>query len=474
MKKVLYTLMCLLAVLAANLGLSAQEISITLNPGWNWICYPNATVMSINEAFDEFVPNEGDIVKSQMTSTTYRNGYWRGSLSQFIPGGGYLYYSTRNETTSFTFAQPYDTILTTIAPTDITAVNAIGGGMVMLPEGAHIFQYGLCWDSIPTPDINDTHTSFFNIDTTDFISGIDGLIPSTTYYLRAYIVWDNGLYYGNEVSFTTESADSGNVPTGAINGLFSVSATEQVFFSKGNLQYIGSASTPYWKFAENQWDYLGSTTGQNSTNQSVDRDLFGWGTSGYNHGATYYQPWNTSTANSGYYAYGQHTNNLYDQTGKADWGYNPISNGGNQTNQWRTLTTKEWAYLLNTRTTPSGIRYAKAKVNNVNGLILVPDYWSTIYYILNNTNSNAASFNSNVISESQWRVLEQRGAVFLPAVGYREGTTLYNSGSIGYYWSSSYDSTMARVMRFNDSSLGAQLTQYRGYGCVVRLVCPAE
>jgi hypothetical protein len=282
------------------------------------------------------------------------------------------------------------------------------------------------------------------------------------------------LYYGNEVSFTTESADSGNVPTGAINGLFSVSATEQVFFSKGNLQYIGSASTPYWKFAENQWDYLGSTTGQNSTNQSVDRDLFGWGTSGYNHGATYYHPWNTSTANSGYYAYGQHTNNLYDQTGKADWGYNPISNGGNQTNQWRTLTTKEWAYLLNTRTTPSGIRYAKAKVNNVNGLILVPDYWSTIYYILNNTNSNTASFNSNVISESQWRVLEQRGAVFLPAVGYREGTTLYNSGSIGYYWSSSYDSTMARVMRFNDSSLGAQLTQYRGYGCVVRLVCPAE
>ena len=49
-----------------------------------------------------------------------------------------------------------------------------------------------------------------------------------------------------------------DAPIGAINGKFTINANgNQVYFSQGNLQYIGSAATPYWKFAEKQWDYLG-------------------------------------------------------------------------------------------------------------------------------------------------------------------------------------------------------------------------
>ena len=472
MKKVVYTIMCLF-LMATSLGLRAQEITITLNPGWNWICYPNATVMGLSEALDGFTPMDGDIIKSQSASAIYYGGHWLGGLRELTPGSGYHYYSTRTEVTSFVYAQEYDVSLTTYTPTGITAVNAYGGGMLILPEGTHMVQCGLCWDSIPCPDYGDSHSSIYS-DTVNFICFIDGLVPNTTYYLRSYVAWDNGIYYGNEVSFNTEGDDSGNNPTGALNGLFSVSASEQVYFSKGNLQYIGSASTPYWKFAEHQWEYLGTTTGQNSSTQGINRDLFGWGTSGYNHGASCYQPWNTSTTQSNYYAYGQYSYNLYDQTGKADWGYNPINNGGNQTNQWRTLTTLEWRYVLNNRSTPSGIRFAKAKVNNVNGIILLPDYWSTIYYTLNNTNTATASFNSNIISESQWSILEQHGAVFLPAAGDREGTHVYNAGSIGNYWSSSIASTLAYVIRFNETNLIPQINQYRSYGCAVRLVCPAE
>lgn len=44
-------------------------------------------------------------------------------------------------------------------------------------------------------------------------------------------------------------------PEGAISGLFSVSEVQQVFFSKSNLQY--RASTKTWRFAENQWDFVG-------------------------------------------------------------------------------------------------------------------------------------------------------------------------------------------------------------------------
>ncbi len=261
--------------------------------------------------------------------------------------------------------------------------------------------------------------------------------------------------------------------------MFTVNANGgSVVFSKGNLQYIGSAETPYWKFAEHQWDYLGTTTGQNSQNQNVDRDLFGWGTSGYNHGATAYQPWSTSITNSQYYAYGNLSYNLYDQTGQADWGYNAISNGGNQENSgWRTLTKDEWGYLFNTRSTPSGIRYAKAKVNDVNGVILLPDDWNANYYTLNSTNTSDVNYTTNTITATQWATLEQFGAAFLPAAGERYGTSVYGAGSSGYYWSSSYlnsNSDFAWDVYFFDSSLSAGYNYYRDDGQSVRLVFPSQ
>ena len=89
---------------------------------------------------------------------------------------------------------------------------------------------------------------------------------------------------------------------GTLRGLFSVSSGTQVRFSQGNLQYIGSAASPYWQFAENQWDYLGDN-GQGSTASNADRDLFGWGTSGYNHNNMCYRPWDTEKDPSRYYAY---------------------------------------------------------------------------------------------------------------------------------------------------------------------------
>ena len=139
-------------------------------------------------------------------------------------------------------------------------------------------------------------------------------------------------------------------PEGAVKGLFSISSNNAVYFSKGNLQYQVSTNT--WRFAEHQYDYVGSAnTNIFSSTYSGWIDLFTWGTSGYNHGANCYQPWSTSLDGSDYYAYGSLENNLYDQSGKADWGYNAISNGGNRERIWRTLTIDEWDYVLNYRNT---------------------------------------------------------------------------------------------------------------------------
>ena len=466
-------LMCLLALMVASFTAKAQVITITLEPGWTWISYSNVEMMNIDDALGSFSPMQDDIIKSQFGSSRYINGHWVGSVAHFIPGYGYLYYSARTEDVSLVFAKPSSYSVITDEPTDITASSAMVGGMVTVPEGGHVFLCGVCWGKEPKPDIDGDHLPV-DLDTGSFSITLEDLDPNTIYYVRAYMVSDLGLIYGNELSFSTLSGDI-NVPTGAINGLFSVNEDTQIYFSQGNLQYIGNADTPYWKFADNQWDYLGTTTGQDSDNENVDRDLFSWGTSGYNHGAICYQPWSTSRNNSDYFAYGDPQYGLNSQTGQADWGYNPISNGGNQANKWRTLTIEEWTYVFETRETTSDIHYAKANVNNVNGVILLPDNWNIIYYSLDNADSGDASYSSNTITASQWSSLELHGAVFLPAAGSRQGTSLSFVGSYGSYWlASSGNSESVRGMRFYASYLGAYYYCPRFHGFSVRLVCVAR
>lgn len=276
-------------------------------------------------------------------------------------------------------------------------------------------------------------------------------------------------YFMNQMNGAEPSA-----PIGAINGKFTINSNgDQVYFSQGNLQYIGSAATPYWKFAENQWDYFGTSTGQNSSNSNVDRDLFGWGTSGYNHGAICYQPWSISRTTSDYYAYGNSAYNLYDQTGMADWGYNSISNGGNKIHQWRTLSSEEWNYLLSTRNTASGIRFAKGTVNGVCGVILLPDDWNSSYYTLNSTNNTTVHCSKNTITSSDWTSnLESHGAVFLPTAGQRTATTLSHVSDYGQYGSSSCNmAESAYAFSFSTSTRWyVNSTNMRYVGVSVRLV----
>lgn len=306
-----------------------------------------------------------------------------------------------------------------------------------------------------------------------------------------------GRYYcGNNSSLAVTAATI----TDTKGGLFSINGTDRiptkmVRFSKGNLQYQadnGNGSST-WRFAENQWDYVGDATNGNvyvsevkSNNASISSDytgwidLFGWGTSGidgYTPIATCYQPYSTSTDNSQYNPYGSTSTNLYDggdNAGKADWGY--AANGGYST--WRTLTEDELVYVFETRTTTSGVRYAKATVNGVSGVILLPDNWSTSYYTLTSTNTSSAEYTSNKITLSDWDTsLEANGAVFLPAAGNRVGTSVTNAGSRGYYWSStSYESDTNRAyyVYFFSGNVRPQNFRNRSYGLSVRLARVVE
>ena len=255
---------------------------------------------------------------------------------------------------------------------------------------------------------------------------------------------------------------------GSLPGEFSVSATKKIRFSRGNLQH--QASTGKWRFAEHQYDAIGTDYGNcamGSTN-TYFHDLFGWGTSGHQNLADainyHYEPWKNSTAGTGngynQYGYGPSTNmaapNLTGASNINDWGVpNAISNGGLQVGKWRTLTTAEWNYLFSTRATNVG-RFCFAQILHVkwlrgdgyvlngdftqNGMILLPDNF--VYpegvSVLNNLNNVNGAYSNNPISLDGWAALEAAGAVFLPAGGYREVNTIRNFNDWGRYWSASY------------------------------------
>ena len=74
MKRIITFLLTLLAMNVACQDLKAQEITIVLNPGWNWISYPRADILDFSTAMGDFVPLVGDMIKSQSGFATYDHG----------------------------------------------------------------------------------------------------------------------------------------------------------------------------------------------------------------------------------------------------------------------------------------------------------------------------------------------------------------------------------------------------------------
>lgn len=211
---------------------------------------------------------------------------------------------------------------------------------------------------------------------------------------------------------------SGNTPTiGAINGLFTINSNgDRVYFSQGNLQY--QASTNTWRFAENQWDYVGNaslgTVYENNIkcdNSLISEtysgwiDMFGCGTG------------ETPTL---------HTMNMEDYESHVDWGVNIDMD----TADWRTLSRDEWIYVTEMRDNADQL-IGTATVNNVVGYVLLPDDFmlpSGGYF-----QSGANDWDNNIYSISQWQDMENAGAVFLPAGGYRNGTSCFEVQTDGHF-----------------------------------------
>lgn len=350
-----------------------------------------------------------------------------------------------------TLENPSVATVKTLLLANITETSASCFGSVVNDNGGTVSERGICWDTSPNPTIEGNHQPS-DMEINNFHVNITGLTPETTYYVRAYATNEYGIAYGDVLSFKTTAQG----PTGSINGQFTVGADKRVYFSGGNLQY--KTSTNEWSFAESQTYYLGHTDEYlNYIKYQMDYEhieLFGWGTGN--------NPTNTSTDDDDYSTF-------------TDWGINPISNGGDPANSWRTLTSDEWDYLLNTRYTLTGIRYAKANINSVFGLMLLPDDWNNIA-VVNNANTPMGSYMDNAISDADWlENYEARGAVFLPTAGHRVGTEVDNYHRDGFYWTSPANNNSSSFLLFGYNDCRCILNaNARHCGYSVRLVSDAN
>ena len=233
-------------------------------------------------------------------------------------------------------------------------------------------------------------------------------------------------------------------------GVFSISDNRKVHFAKGNLQYQESTNT--WRIAEQPWEVVGNKNMYISLDSYKGWiDLFGWGNSGS-------------------------PTEIYRSVDESpyDWGKNNISNGGGRT--WFTINAFELEYILSERNTHSGIRFAKGKVNGVNGLILLPDDWDGSIFNLQDANNLNAKFTSNKISLDDWNgKFDQAGAVFLPAAGRRDNITVSEVGSCGYYYTGFYYTGIKARVWFDNKGMSNNVAVNNEHvGHAIRLVCPVE
>lgn len=343
-------------------------------------------------------------------------------------------------------------------------------GKVTIPSGSGSQHcvYGIVYSTTDdTPTIGEegvTNLQLFDGNfsgSKTFTVDIPSAVEGETYHVCAYAMCE-GMAYSPKVDVTKPAPNTWT--NGQSPYPFSVSSTKKVYFSKGNLQYLaeggdngnanpsaisGQSVGGTWRFAEHQYEYMGNNNNGANHQSTCWIDLFGWATSGYNHNGNCYQPWSQDTDYGKFCAYGTSlVKDLSEDPYYADWGYNKIINGGNATNQWRTLTgnqnapnpgntDSEWGYLIFGRSNASDLK-GFSTVCCHNGLVILPDDWKNVNKIpLPYTWMKTLK---STYTPSEWSLMEQYGAVFLPM----PGAILQGSGNVqlpevvGFYWASTY------------------------------------
>lgn len=114
--------------------------------------------------------------------------------------------------------------VTTASISQITQTSAKSGGSISITGDAVIDGKGICWSITQNPTITDSKTAD-GTGGSSYTSSLTGLTPSTTYYVRAYATYSEGIVYGNELTFTTGTVVLPTVSTSSITNITQTTST---------------------------------------------------------------------------------------------------------------------------------------------------------------------------------------------------------------------------------------------------------
>ena len=84
-------------------AIDASKETVTIKSGWNWIGFNSTAIMSLNEAFADLNPMDGDMVKGQSGFAYYEGYEWVGTLNALTPGKGYMFKSVASDKRTFKY-----------------------------------------------------------------------------------------------------------------------------------------------------------------------------------------------------------------------------------------------------------------------------------------------------------------------------------------------------------------------------------
>ena len=456
------------------------------------VCWSTSQNPTINGSHTDDGTGEGDFT-STITDLTAGTTYYVRAYATNEKGTSY------GEEKSFITSIYMDLpILTTKEIEDITETSATSGGEVVSDGGAPVIARGICWSTSqnPTIDDNDGMTTDGN-GTGTFTSDLVNLTANTTYYVRAYATNVMGTAYGEQRSFTTEEEEAELTPPIVITSEV-IDVTETTAVSGGNVTDDGGATVTArgicWSISQNPTidDNDGITTDGNGTG-TFTSDLI------------------NLTANTTYYVRAYATNEKGTSYG------DEISFTTEEEEEEGCEPDGEIAghYYVDLGL-PSGVKWATCNV----GASSPEDYgdyfaWGETSpkaeYSWENSVTNgeqmsdisgdaqydAATANwggswrmptkeqmEELVEHCEWEWTQVNGVngakvigpngscIFLPAAGFRDGSSFFHDGYDGFYWSSTpydyyYDLNYAYNLYFITGDEDVNLS-YRYYGLTVR------
>ena len=150
---------------------------------------------------------------------------------------------------------------------------------------------------------------------------------------------------------------------------------------------------------------------------------------------------------------------------------------------WWTMNPVQWNYLFNVRPNAASL-YGHCQISTssgtVRGMLILPDEWAkpanctvtpgTGSYDRVTYSATASSGVTNA-----WCDMESAGAVFLPVTGYRNGLTINETDTQGYYWCyTSVGNSDAKSVIIANNYLNINFNSTRNNGYAVRLVKDAD